>query len=636
MNANPIRILYMEDDAGLARLMQKRLASLGYQVSIASDGQQGLEMYAAGGFDLLAIDYNMPIYDGLQVLNRLAAEGPLPPSIIITGTGSEELAVEALKMGARDYLVKDLGTSYLDLLPAVIERVMQQHRLERENLAADQALRRAHEQLQATIDALPDLLFEVDRQGVIYDFRAPHPELLYTLPGQFLGKAMSQILPEEAANVIHAAIAQAVHGPQHGWIYPLPLPDGQHWFELSAAAKGDPCAAEAHFVILVRDITERTRAQEAEHEQRVLAEALRDTAAALNSTLDLEQVLDAILVNVGHVEKHDYANIMLMDEQGIARIVRQTGLTQAGQEAVLRALVFDVAHTPVMRQMIETGQPVIIPDTAANPDWVTVHSLYPVRSYTGMPIHMQGQVVGFINLDSTTPNFFTPAHIEPLRTFTDQAGIAFTNARLVAELRRANEQLQEQISEIQALQSELRQQAIHDPLTNLYNRRYLQDALERDIARAERERQPVGIIIMDIDFFKSVNDSFGHAAGDLLLQRFAELLKSLCRSADFACRYGGEEFVVIMPGASLSVAQERAELIRAQFEALRVPYESHLLHATISLGVAAYPQHGLHGGDLLILADRALYSAKRAGRNQVVTYQDEIHTPPLQPRGNNL
>ncbi len=620
----------MEDDAGLARLVQKRLAPLGYQVSIARDGEQGLEMYAAEEYDLLAIDYNMPVYDGLQVLNHLAAEGPLPPSIIITGTGSEALAVEALKIGARDYLVKDIDTSYLNLLPAVIERVLQQCCLEKEKRAADQALRQAHEQLRATLDALPDLLFEIDRQGTIYDFRAPHPELLYAEPQQFLGKAMGQVIPEDAMSVINAAIARSALGPQHGATYLLTLPDGPHWFELSVAAKGDPDLPEAHFVLLIRDISERKRAQEAEHEQRVLAEALRDTAAALNSTLDLEQVLDAILINVGHVEAHDYANIMLLDEQGMARIVRQTGITKIDQEAMLRSLAIDASHPHVLRHMVETGQPVIIPDTTASPEWGALHLLYPVRSYAGMPIHMQGKAVGFINLASTTPGFFTPTHIDPLRTFADQAGIAFTNARLVAELRRANEQLQEQINEIQVLQSELRQQAIHDPLTGLYNRRYLKDALKRDIARAEREQQMVSIIIMDIDFFKSINDRYGHAAGDVMLQRFAELVKSLCRDADFVCRYGGEEFIVIMPGASLAISQERAELIRTKFEALQVPYENQLMHATVSLGIATYPQHCLQSDDLLIRADRALYRAKENGRNRAVVYQDEVNTPPPQ------
>jgi PAS domain S-box-containing protein len=134
-------------------------------------------------------------------------------------------------------------------------------------------LRLAQEQIRATIDALPDLLFEVDRQGVIYDFHAPHPELLYVPPEQFLGKRIGDVLPEEASTVIEAAIAQAVHGPQQGCAYSLPLADAEHWFELSAAAKGDADAPDARFVLLVRDITERKRAEKELREAKEAAEA---------------------------------------------------------------------------------------------------------------------------------------------------------------------------------------------------------------------------------------------------------------------------------------------------------------------------------------------------------------------------
>ena len=153
---------------------------------------------------------------------------------------------------------------------------------------SNQELRRAREQIQATIDALPDLLFEVDRQGVIYDFHAPHSELLYASPEQFLGKPMSSILPAEAMNVIHPAIAQAVHCPQQGSIYPLLLPDGQHWFELSVAAKGDPTAADAHFVMLVRDISERKRVEEELRDAKEAAETATQAKSAFLAMMSHE------------------------------------------------------------------------------------------------------------------------------------------------------------------------------------------------------------------------------------------------------------------------------------------------------------------------------------------------------------
>jgi signal transduction histidine kinase/FixJ family two-component response regulator len=119
----------MEDDLGLARLLQKRLERLGYRVDLAPDGAAGLAMYDAGSYQVVAVDQQMPGYDGLEVIRRLAERGPLPPTIMITGTGNERLAIEAMKLGARDYIVKDVDGGYLELLPSVIEQVLYQQQL---------------------------------------------------------------------------------------------------------------------------------------------------------------------------------------------------------------------------------------------------------------------------------------------------------------------------------------------------------------------------------------------------------------------------------------------------------------------------------------------------------------------------
>jgi diguanylate cyclase (GGDEF)-like protein len=188
-------------------------------------------------------------------------------------------------------------------------------------------------------------------------------------------------------------------------------------------------------------------------------------------------------------------------------------------------------------------------------------------------------------------------------------------------LEKANEELQAKIQLIEALQITLQEQAVRDPLTGLFNRRYLKDTLEREVARAKRENQPIGIMIMDIDQFKNINDRYGHDAGDKMLQEIGKKLLAHIRAEDIVCRYGGEEFVIVMPGASMGVAFERAESIRRMVDELFVPYEMEQMHVTISLGVAAYPVHGTDGEDALIRADRALYQAKEAGRNRVVLYR---------------
>ena len=152
--SEPIRILYMEDDAGLARLLQRRLERAGYVVTLARDGAEGLALYDAGSYDIVAVDQNMPIHDGLEVIRTLTLRGPLPPVIMVTGSGDEKVAAEAIKMGAGDYIVKDLDGGYLELLPSVIEQVLSQHRLVEEKWRAEEALRQYAAELEARNEEL--------------------------------------------------------------------------------------------------------------------------------------------------------------------------------------------------------------------------------------------------------------------------------------------------------------------------------------------------------------------------------------------------------------------------------------------------------------------------------------------------
>jgi diguanylate cyclase (GGDEF)-like protein/PAS domain S-box-containing protein len=190
------------------------------------------------------------------------------------------------------------------------------------------------------------------------------------------------------------------------------------------------------------------------------------------------------------------------------------------------------------------------------------------------------------------------------------------------QLRRANRRLQSQLIEIGILQSQLREQAIRDPLTNLFNRRYLEETLDREIARAAREKYSVSLTMIDIDHFKHVNDSHGHEAGDVMLKAVADVLAGLSRRGDFVCRYGGEEFVVVMPNINVDVAYERAETLRVSLNSLRVPYGSYLLSATFSMGIASYPANGDERESLLRAADRAMYAVKEAGRDHIRSFDD--------------
>lgn len=190
--------------------------------------------------------------------------------------------------------------------------------------------------------------------------------------------------------------------------------------------------------------------------------------------------------------------------------------------------------------------------------------------------------------------------------------------RRAMDQHRSKEKLQAQFEEIRALQAQLQEQAVRDPLTGLFNRRHLDTALGAALERCRATQAPLVLLLIDIDHFKLINDAHGHAAGDATLQMLAQLMLRHVRPQDVACRYGGEEFLVVMADIPLETARHRADMLRQAFEKARVRYGDGNISATLSCGVAAYPDHGDEAGTLIRRADQALYLAKAAGRNKVV------------------
>lgn len=185
---------------------------------------------------------------------------------------------------------------------------------------------------------------------------------------------------------------------------------------------------------------------------------------------------------------------------------------------------------------------------------------------------------------------------------------------------RAHWSMRLQRDELIASRAILHELSMRDPLTGLYNRRFLDASLSRELARAERDRQPLAIIMLDIDFFKRVNDRFGHAAGDEVLRGLAELLTRGARKSDLICRYGGEEFLAVMPNMSKEHALERAESWRRQLEQMPVDHAGVKISITLSAGVAVFPEHGDTPGLLVTRADEMLYRSKQEGRNRVSVF----------------
>jgi len=181
------------------------------------------------------------------------------------------------------------------------------------------------------------------------------------------------------------------------------------------------------------------------------------------------------------------------------------------------------------------------------------------------------------------------------------------------------DQIHLQTEQLIESEARLRELALRDPLTGMFNRRYLEEMLSREILSAARKQYPIGILMIDIDHFKKINDTHGHAAGDMVLIQVGKFLCKHIRSSDASCRYGGEEFLIILAGASQEITLMRAEQIREEIRQLPMYFEGRALEVvTLSIGIAIYPAHGETKDMLLKTADAALYRAKRDGRDRVV------------------
>lgn len=235
------------------------------------------------------------------------------------------------------------------------------------------------------------------------------------------------------------------------------------------------------------------------------------------------------------------------------------------------------------------------------------HQLYnPHNECTSIPIVASEEILGLLSLCfRERPQEQTEIDYQQLTT--SKQSILTRMARHYA-LTLANLRLREQ----------LRMEAMHDPLTGLYNRRYMEDSLQRETYRAKRHNGHIGIIMLDIDRFKQFNDLYGHEVGDNVLQELGKYLLANVRGEDIACRYGGEEFLIILPNATLEASQKRAEELRTGIKELHITHETQDFHITISAGVAALPNHGSAIADVVRQSDRALYQAKALGRDRVV------------------
>ncbi len=215
-----------------------------------------------------------------------------------------------------------------------------------------------------------------------------------------------------------------------------------------------------------------------------------------------------------------------------------------------------------------------------------------------LPMTARGKIFGLLHLIQTDFEQISQSTLVLAQAITQQLSLSLANLQL---------------------QETLQKNSLRDPLTKLFNRRYLEESVKKEIHRAARHQKPIGIMIIDVDNFKNFNDTYGHEAGDFVLIKLSKYLEKNTRNSDIICRYGGEEFLLILPDVSLEQTFIRADMIRKKVKSLNLKYRQKFLEITISIGVACFPDHGLELEDLIAAADQALYSAKNQGRDCTVS-----------------
>lgn len=585
-------ILVVEDEGIIAMHLQRMLTGFGFRVPrTVESGEAAIESVAELQPDLVMMDIQLQgDIDGIETARRIHNRWDTP-IIYLTAYGEDARLAQARHTEPYGYLMKPVQERELR---ATIEMALYKHRLDKQLRASEAGYRELYHNT-------PAMFHTTDIEGRIIQVSDYWLSVLGYSRDEVIGQPLMRFIAPEG----HRYMLEMV-GPElgHNGVVRdaecrFVCKDGRQIdtvFSIIGIYDEDGEMQRALSALV--DISARKRAETAERDQRALAEALRDTAAALSSTLSFDEVLERILTNVGKVVPHEAVSIMLV-EDGVAHMVRShgyqdtTGGTNGSQASAHKR--WKMSENSLLRAVAAAGDSIVLSDTSEDPGWDTPW----IHSYAGAPIIIKGRLVGFINLVGGRPGFFNREHARRLRAFADQAAIAFENARLYAEVERL---------------------ATMDELTGIANRRRLFELGQREFELARRYGTPLAAILLDIDKFKKINDSFGHHAGDHVLSGIASTISQNVREVDLFGRYGGEEFVLLLPQSDRKSAYEVAERLRSLVEELRFETERGVLQVTISLGIAQLSKETVSLATLIDHADQAMYAAKQAGRNRVEVY----------------
>ncbi|MFN8383893.1 MAG: histidine kinase N-terminal 7TM domain-containing protein [Anaerolineales bacterium] len=362
--------------------------------------------------------------------------------------------------------------------------------------------------------------------------------------------------------------------------------DNLHTFQLEEIQISEQAAA------LIALAMEKFKAVEQAQRRADTSETLRKASVAVTEILEMDEAVNEILDQLHQVVPYDSASVQMLDGDEL-QIIGGRGWDDTERVVGIR---FPIPGDNPNSVVIETGKPYHVPEAWKDYKTFQAPPHNHIRSWLGVPLIVQDKTIGLLAIDSSEANHFTEENIDIATVFAGQVAVVLENARLFKETQT---------------------QAITDALTGIYNRRGMLQLGEFELRRARRINRPFCGIIFDVDHFKRINDHYGHKVGDEVLQKLAERCQKTSRSVDLISRYGGEEFVILLPETNLESAKRVAERLRQSIMNEPFPTDAGSLRITISIGVAeAKETDSLHS--LIERADVALYKAKNAGRNRVM------------------
>ncbi len=612
------------------------------------------------------------------------------------------------------------------------------------------------------VENMGDGVVVLDNKNLILDVNPAAAKLIFSEKKSLLGRRVDDVLKE------FPEIISEFHGINKGRKEIELRTKPPKCLDVNITPLYDQRGQLNGRVFILRDATERKKIETDEREQRLLASSLSDSATALNSLRDVNDVLDRILLDVKSVVPHDTASIVMLDDDNMISFESFSGYQDSGLANVVSKLKLNVDSFYTFRTMLKTKKPMVVNDTAHEPRWIPIKNSEWIKSFAGAPILNGEKVIGFLNLDSSKPNFFSKKSSEWLQAFADHAGVAIENARLFEHVNRnakemstfyqvglalssslninqitkglyeqcnkiadigvfdlilyekqsgiikfytitskidhirtrsrnineiagmtghviqaqktiyipdildpTNEKnvklfthisredgrsylgvpmkLRDEVIGVLALLSlkkdaynldeirlietiasqasasienallfeQMEKLAVTDGLTGLFNRRYFYEMAEKELARAIRYKKTMALIMIDLDHFKQTNDQFGHLVGDQVLQLIATNCTKIMRKIDILSRYGGEEFVVLLPETDLKEALTVADRLREAIASSQLVTEKGVVRVTGSLGVSTLGMCAPEIRLLIDCADIALFEAKNTGRNHV-------------------